>query len=34
LSSVVIWDDTPGTQQRWRVLFFKNEGCLADSLIR
>jgi hypothetical protein len=25
LSSVVIRDDTPGTRQRWRVLFFKNE---------
>jgi hypothetical protein len=23
--SVVIRDDTPGTKQRWRVLFFKNE---------
>jgi hypothetical protein len=31
---VVIWDDPSGTQQRWRVLFFQNEGCLADSLIR
>jgi len=28
LPSVVIRDDTPGTKQRWRVLFFKNEpGC-------
>jgi len=25
LPSVVIRDDTPGTKQRWRVLFFKNE---------
>ena len=25
LPSVVIRDDTPGTRQRWRVLFFKNE---------
>jgi hypothetical protein len=25
LLSVVIRDDTPGTKQRWRVLFFKNE---------
>jgi hypothetical protein len=24
LSAVVIRDDTPGTKQRWRVLFFKN----------
>lgn len=24
--SVVIRDDTPGTKQRWRVLFFKNEA--------
>lgn len=23
--SIVIRDDTPGTKQRWRVLFFKNE---------
>jgi hypothetical protein len=28
LPSVVIRDDTPGTKQRWRVLFYKNEpGC-------
>ena len=25
LPSVVIRDDTPGTRQRWRVLFFKNQ---------
>ena len=25
MPSAVIRDDTPGTQQRWRVLFFKNE---------
>jgi len=25
LPSVVIRDDTPGSKQRWRVLFFKNE---------
>ena len=25
LPSVVIRDDTPGTKQRWRVLFFKNQ---------
>lgn len=25
LPSVVIRDDTPGTRQRWRVLFFKND---------
>ena len=25
LPSVAIRDDTPGTKQRWRVLFFKNE---------
>lgn len=25
LPSVAIRDDTPGTRQRWRVLFFKNE---------
>jgi hypothetical protein len=25
LPSVVIRDDTPGTRQRWRVLFYKNE---------
>jgi hypothetical protein len=25
LPSIVIRDDTPGTKQRWRVLFFKNE---------
>ena len=25
LPSVVVRDDTPGTKQRWRVLFFKNE---------
>jgi hypothetical protein len=25
LPSVLIRDDTPGTKQRWRVLFFKNE---------
>ena len=25
LSSVVIRDDTPGTRQRWRVLFFRNQ---------
>ncbi len=25
LPSVVIRDDTPGTKQRWRVIFFKNE---------
>jgi hypothetical protein len=25
LPSIMIRDDTPGTKQRWRVLFFKNE---------
>jgi len=25
LPSVIIRDDTPGTKQRWRVLFFKNQ---------